>query len=72
METAKIGIVGVVGSGNHGKRYRPGFAQAGYLVTPVGRFARIFFERALKKIEKSLDSILCRREASLYRIAMRP
>jgi len=75
METAKIGIVGVVGSGTMGSGIAQVFAQAGYLVH-LSDVRQDLLERALKKIEKSLDRFVQKgsltvsdRNATLSRIS---
>ncbi len=78
METAKIGIVGVVGSGTMGSGIAQVFAQAGYLVH-LSDVRQDLLERALKTIEKSLDRFVQKgslivpdRNSTLSRISPAP
>jgi 3-hydroxybutyryl-CoA dehydrogenase len=54
METAGIGIIGVVGSGTMGNGIAQLFAQSGYLVH-MSDVRQELLDRAMKTIEKSLD-----------------
>jgi 3-hydroxybutyryl-CoA dehydrogenase len=75
METARIGIVGVVGSGTMGSGIAQVFAQAGYPVH-LSDVRQDLLERAQKTIEKSLDRFVQKgaltvpdRNATLSRIS---
>jgi len=75
MDTAGIGIVGVVGSGTMGSGIAQVFAQAGYLVH-LSDVRQDLLERSIKTIEKSLDRFVQKgnitvqdRNAALSRIS---
>jgi 3-hydroxybutyryl-CoA dehydrogenase len=75
METAGIGIVGVVGSGTMGSGIAQVFAQTGYLVH-LFDVRQDLLDRAMKGIEKSLDRFVQKgtitvqdRNATLSRIS---
>jgi 3-hydroxybutyryl-CoA dehydrogenase len=78
METARIGVVGVVGSGTMGSGIAQVFAQAGYLVH-LSDVRQDLLDRALKTIERSLDRFVQKgglsvqdRNATLSRISPAP
>jgi 3-hydroxybutyryl-CoA dehydrogenase len=75
METAGIGIVGVVGSGTMGSGIAQAFAQAGFLVH-LSDIRQDLLDRATKAMEKSLDRFVQKgsmsvqdRNATLSRIS---